>query len=127
MKHYQLRLFPWYSYLAFHAIGSSTQFNSPSENPSMHHLYRNDAIRIHEYYLQSKATTISYKNIAAKPPATAAKLKATVAPAAVDTVATGAEPVAVFPPVVLLPEPVEVPVVFDPGIVAFPGFGMVPL
>lgn len=97
------------------------------KNPPRHHLYRSDAIRIHEYYLQSKATTIYYKNIAAKPPATAAKLKATVAPAAVDTVATGAEPVAVFPPVVLLPEPVEVPVEFDPGIVAFPGFGMVPL
>jgi hypothetical protein len=54
---------------------------------------------------------LSYKNIAAKPPATAAKLNVTVAPAALETVA-GEEPVEELTPLVLVtePDPVEVAV-----------------
>lgn len=64
-------------------------------------------------YLQTRHTQNPYRNIAAKPPAMAAKLKVMEAPAALETVA-GAEVVEVPVGLDMLPEAELV-------IVAFPG------
>jgi hypothetical protein len=113
-------------YVYFHGIitwcsslSTPHQLNSHPVNPTTTNataLIENIAMRIRRYYLQATPSPIHYKNIAAKPPATAAKLKVVVAPAALETVA-GLQVVEVLVELVLLPEAVavEVPIVALPG------------
>jgi hypothetical protein len=116
-------------YVCFHGTSARLpvpSFPHPAQPDELHPPSPSITLRLRtRKYDKYKILTLpSHKNIAAKPPATAAKLKVMVAPAALDTVA-GDEPVAVLEPLVMLPEPVAVAVELEPDDVLLPGSGMV--